>query len=162
MKPVETRYARSGPVRIAYQAIGHGASDLIFVPGFISNLELHWEEPGYARLFRRFAAFSRLIQFDKRGTGLSDRVDATALPDLATRMDDVRAVMDAAGSGRAALFGASEGAPMSILFAATYPERTRSLVLYGGYADFQSWVMGPQALARFSHVPRNIGAPVRR
>ena len=149
MKPVETRYARSGPVRIAYQAIGHGASDLIFVPGFISNLELHWEEPGYARLLRRFAAFSRLIQFDKRGTGLSDRVDATALPDLATRMDDVRAVMDAAGSGRAALFGASEGAPMSILFAATYPERTRSLVLYGGYADFQSWVMGPQALARF-------------
>ena len=76
MKPVETRYARSGTVRIAYQAIGHGAFDLVFVPGFISNLEMHWEEPGYAKLLNRFAAFSRLIQFDKRGTGLSDRVDA--------------------------------------------------------------------------------------
>src|SRR4051812_15701446 len=107
-KPVETRYARSGNVRIAYQAIGHGSFDLIFVPGFISNLELHWEEPGYARLLRRFAAFSRLIQFDKRGTGLSDRVDPEHLPDLVTRIDDVRAVMDAAGSGRATLFGASE------------------------------------------------------
>ena len=149
MKPVETRYARSGTVRIAYQAIGHGAFDLVFVPGFISNLEMHWEEPGYAKLLNRFAAFSRLIQFDKRGTGLSDRVDPGALPDLETRMDDVRAVMDATGSGRAALFGASEGAPMSILFAATYPERTRSLVLYGGYAHFRTWVMGTEALNRF-------------
>lgn len=149
MKPVETRYARSGNVRIAYQAIGHGSFDLIFVPGFISNLELHWEEPGYARLLRRFAGFSRLIQFDKRGTGLSDRVDPEHLPDLVTRIDDVRAVMDAAGSGRATLFGASEGAPMSMLFAATYPARTRSLVLYGGYANFHRWVMGPEQLARF-------------
>ncbi len=149
MKPVETRYARSGTVRIAYQAIGHGAFDLVFVPGFISNLEIHWEEPGYAKLLNRFAAFSRLIQFDKRGTGLSDRVDPGALPDLETRMDDVRAVMDATGSGRAALFGASEGAPMSILFAATYPERTRSLVLYGGYAHFRTSVMGTEALNRF-------------
>ena len=80
MKPVETRYARSGTVRIAYQAIGHGAFDLVFVPGFISNLEMHWEEPGYAKLLNRFAAFSRLIQFDKRGTGLSDRVDPARFP----------------------------------------------------------------------------------
>jgi pimeloyl-ACP methyl ester carboxylesterase/DNA-binding CsgD family transcriptional regulator len=149
MKPVETRYARSGNVRIAYQAIGQGFFDMIFVPGFISNLELHWEEPGYARLLRRFATFSRLIQFDKRGTGLSDRVDPEHLPDLETRMDDVRAVMDAAGSGRATLFGASEGAPMAMLFAATYPQRTRSLVLYGAYANFHKWVMGPEQLARF-------------
>ena len=149
MKPVETRYARSGTVRIAYQAIGHGAFDLVFVPGFISNLEMHWEEPGYAKLLNRFAAFSRLIQFDKRGTGLSDRVDPGALPDLETRMDDVRAVMDATGSGRAALFGASEGAPMSILFAATYPERTRSLVLYGGYAHFRTSVMGTRSAQPF-------------
>jgi len=131
MKPPETRYARSGDVRIAYQVIGNGPIDLVFVPGFLSNLEVHWEDPGYSHLLQRLGAFTRLIQFDKRGTGLSDRVDNRDLPSLETRMDDVRAVMDAAGSGRAALLGASEGAPMSILFAATYPERTRALVLYG-------------------------------
>jgi pimeloyl-ACP methyl ester carboxylesterase/DNA-binding NarL/FixJ family response regulator len=119
------------------------------VPGFISNLDVHWEDTGYAHLLRRLAAFSRLIQFDKRGTGLSDRVDARHLPSLEMRMDDVRAVMDAAGSNRAVLLGASEGAPMSILFAATYPERTRALVLYGGYAHFHSWVLAPAVLAEF-------------
>src|SRR5579871_2145485 len=149
MKPPETRYARSGDVRIAYQVIGNGPIDLVFVPGFLSNLEVHWEDPGYSHLLQRLGAFTRLIQFDKRGTGLSDRVDNRDLPSLETRMDDVRAVMDAAGSGRAALLGASEGAPMSILFAATYPERTRALVLYGGYAHFHSAVMGPEALAVF-------------
>jgi pimeloyl-ACP methyl ester carboxylesterase/DNA-binding CsgD family transcriptional regulator len=149
MKPPETRYARSGDVRIAYQVIGNGPVDLVFVPGFLSNLEVHWEDPGYSHLLRRLGAFARLIQFDKRGTGLSDRVDNRHLPSLETRMDDVRAVMDAAGSGRAALLGASEGAPMSILFAATYPERTRALLLYGGYAHFHTWVMGPDALAAF-------------
>jgi pimeloyl-ACP methyl ester carboxylesterase/DNA-binding CsgD family transcriptional regulator len=149
MKPPETRYAKSGDVRIAYQVIGNGAIDLVFVPGFLSNLEVHWEDPGYSHLLQRLGAFTRLIQFDKRGTGLSDRVDNRDLPSLETRMDDVRAVMDAAGSGRAALLGASEGAPMSILFAATYPERTRTLVLYGGYAHFHTWVMGPDALAAF-------------
>ncbi len=149
MKPPETRYARSGDVRIAYQVIGNGPIDLVFVPGFLSNLEVHWEDPGYSHLLQRLGAFTRLIQFDKRGTGLSDRVDNRDLPDLETRMDDVRAVMDAAGSGRAALLGASEGAPMSILFAATYPERTRALVLYGGYAHFHSAVMGAEALAAF-------------
>ena len=149
MKPPETRYARSGDVRIAYQVIGNGPIDLVFVPGFLSNLEVHWEDPGYSHLLQRLGAFTRLIQFDKRGTGLSDRVDNRDLPSLETRMDDVRAVMDAAGSGRAALLGASEGAPMSILFAATYPARTRALVLYGGYAHFHTAVMGPDALAIF-------------
>jgi pimeloyl-ACP methyl ester carboxylesterase/DNA-binding CsgD family transcriptional regulator len=149
MKPPETRYAKSGDVRVAYQVIGNGQIDLVFVPGFLSNLEVHWEDPGYSHLLQRLGAFTRLIQFDKRGTGLSDRVDNRDLPSLETRMDDVRAVMDAAGTGRAVLLGASEGAPMSILFAATYPERTRALVLYGGYAHFHTWVMGPDALALF-------------
>src|SRR5258707_4064689 len=139
MKPPETRYARSGDVRIAYQVIGNGPIDLVFVPGFLSNLEVHWEDPGYSHLLQRLGAFTRLIQFDKRGTGLSDRVDNHHLPGLETRMDDVRAVMS---SGRAVLLGASEGAPMSVLFAATYPERTRALVLYGGYANFTTLVLG--------------------
>jgi pimeloyl-ACP methyl ester carboxylesterase/DNA-binding CsgD family transcriptional regulator len=149
VKLPQTRYATSGDVRIAYQVVGQGSLDLVFVPGFISNLDVHWEDQGYTRLLQRLATFSRLILLDKRGTGLSDRVDAHDLPNLERRMDDVRAVMDAAGSRRAALLGASEGAPMSILFAATYPERTRALVLYGGYAHFHSWVMGPAALAEF-------------
>ena len=144
MRPIQTRYAHSGDVRIAYQVVGQGSFDLVFVPGFISNLELHWEDEGYGRLLKRLSAFSRLILFDKRGTGLSDRVDAHHLPSLETRMDDVRAVMDAAGSGRAALLGASEGAPMAMLFAATYPKRTRALALYGGYAHFHKWVMSPE------------------
>jgi pimeloyl-ACP methyl ester carboxylesterase/DNA-binding NarL/FixJ family response regulator len=149
MKIPDIRYARSGEVRIAYQVMGQGAFDLVFVPGFISNLEVHWEDPGFVHLLKRLSAFSRLILFDKRGTGLSDRVASDALPDLATRMDDVRAVMDASGSGRAVLLGASEGAPMSILFAATYPQRVRSLVLYGSYAHFHSAVMGEDELQRF-------------
>lgn len=149
MKPPQTRYATSGNVRIAYQVVGQGPLDLVFVPGFISNLEVHWEDAGYSHLLQRLAAFTRLILLDKRGTGLSDRVDARDLPNLETRMDDVRAVMDAVGSERAVLLGASEGAPMSILFAATYPERTRALVLYGGYAHFHTWVMGAEALANF-------------
>jgi pimeloyl-ACP methyl ester carboxylesterase/DNA-binding CsgD family transcriptional regulator len=149
LKPPQTRYATSGNVRIAYQVVGQGPLDLIFVPGFISNLEVHWEDAGYSHLLQRLAAFTRLILLDKRGTGLSDRVDARDLPNLETRMDDVRAVMDAVGSERAVLLGASEGAPMSILFAATYPERTRALVLYGGYAHFHTWVMGAEALANF-------------
>jgi pimeloyl-ACP methyl ester carboxylesterase/DNA-binding CsgD family transcriptional regulator len=149
MKPLTIRYARNGGVHIAYQVIGQGPFDLIFVPGFISNLDVHWEDPGYTHLLQRLSAFSRLIQFDKRGTGLSDRTAPSELPDLETRMDDVRAVMDATGSGRAAILGASEGAPMAILFAATHPERTRALVLYGGYAHFHSWVIGAKALAQF-------------
>lgn len=149
MKPVETRYAESSGVHIAYQLVGQGALDLVLVPGFISNLDVNREDPGYSHLLKRLSAFSRVIQLDKRGTGLSDRVDPTALPDLRSRMDDVRAVMDAAGSGRAAIFGASEGAAMAILFAKTYPERTRALVLYGGYAHFHRWVMDEADFQRF-------------
>jgi pimeloyl-ACP methyl ester carboxylesterase len=135
MKLPETRYAKSGDVNIAYQVVGDGPLDLVLVPGFVSHLDNDWEEPRSAHFLQRLASFSRLIRFDKRGTGLSDR--PSGLPDLETRMDDVRAVMDAVGSKRAALFGYSEGGPMCILFAATYPERTLSLVLYGTYAKRQ-------------------------
>jgi pimeloyl-ACP methyl ester carboxylesterase/DNA-binding CsgD family transcriptional regulator len=144
-----TRYAKSADVRVAYQVMGHGPVDLVFVPGFISNLEVHWEDPGFSHLLQRLGSFARVIQFDKRGTGLSDRVDTHRLPNLETRMDDLRAVMDAAGSRRAVLLGASEGGPMSILFAATYPERTRALILYGAYAHFHTWVMDKEALEQF-------------
>jgi class 3 adenylate cyclase len=128
----QTRYTKSGDVNIAYQVMGDGPLDLVLVPGFISHLENDWDEPRSARFLERMASFSRLIRFDKRGTGLSDRPGG--LPDLETRMDDVRAVMDAASSSRAALFGYSEGGPMSILFAATYPDRISALTLYGTYA----------------------------
>jgi pimeloyl-ACP methyl ester carboxylesterase len=130
----ETRYARSGEVSIAYQVIGEGPFDLVYVPGGVSNVELTWEDPRRAAFFKRLASFSRLILFDKRGTGLSDRVSGIA--NLETRMDDVRAVMDAAGSHRATVIGASEGGPLSALFAATYPERTAALVLYGALPRF--------------------------
>ncbi|HZT17587.1 MAG TPA: alpha/beta fold hydrolase [Gaiellaceae bacterium] len=126
------RYARSGDVNIAYQVTGGGPFDLVVVSGFVSHLENDWEHPASARLLERLGSFARLIRFDKRGTGLSDR--AVGLPDFETRMDDVRAVMDDAASERAALFGYSEGGPLAILFAATYPERVRALVLYGTYA----------------------------
>jgi pimeloyl-ACP methyl ester carboxylesterase/DNA-binding CsgD family transcriptional regulator len=149
VKPPETRYAKSGDIRIAYQIVGNGPLDLVFVPGFVSNLDAHWEEPGFSHLMTRLGSFTRLIMLDKRGTGLSDRVDTHHLPSLETRMDDVRAVMDAVGCGRAALLGASEGGPMSILFAATYPKRTRALILYGAYAHFHTWVMGREALEEF-------------
>lgn len=127
----QTHYAKSGEVNIAYQVVGDGPFDLVFVPGFVSHLDLQWAEPRVARFLDKLASFSRLILFDKRGTGLSDPVAAPA--SLEDRMDDVRAVMDAAGSERAALFGLSEGGPMSVLFAATYPERTQALVLCGTF-----------------------------
>ncbi len=130
----ETKYARSGDIHIAYQAVGRGLFDLIYVPGWVSHVELAWEEPTLARFLRRLASFSRLIAFDKRGTGLSDRVPNGQLPMLEERMDDLRAVMDAVGSERAALFGWSEGGNLCALFAATYPERTTALVMYGTFA----------------------------
>jgi pimeloyl-ACP methyl ester carboxylesterase len=139
MTPPETRYAKSGDLHIAYQVFGAGR-DLIVVPGAFTNVELAWEIPWYAHFNTRLAAFSRLICFDKRGTGLSDRV--SGIPPLEDRMDDVRAVMDAVGSERAALLGISEGGAMSMLFAATYPERTRALVLCG------SIVQGPPSWLR--------------
>ena len=127
MTEPETQYARSGEVHIAYQVLGDGPLDLVFVPGFVSHLEFQWEEPMQARFFRRLASFSRLIRFDKRGSGLSDRVKTGNLEE---RMDDVRAVMDAVGSERAALLGLSEGGPLSLAFAATYPKRTSALILW--------------------------------
>ncbi|HEX6330607.1 MAG TPA: adenylate/guanylate cyclase domain-containing protein [Actinomycetota bacterium] len=130
----DTRYTRSGDTNIAYQIVGEGPLDLVYVHGWISNVDLMWDEPSYARFLERLASFSRLILFDKRGTGLSDPVPFGEPPTLEQRMDDVRAVMDAAGSERAALLGHSEGGNMSILFSATYPKRTSALVLVGCYA----------------------------
>jgi pimeloyl-ACP methyl ester carboxylesterase len=128
MEIPETRYARSGDVNIAYQVFGAGALDLVYVPGWVSHVEETWDDPEHAAVLRRLGSFARVIVFDKRGTGLSDRVPIERLPTLEERMDDVRAVMDAAGSRRAAVFGASEGGNMSLLFAATYPDRTIALV----------------------------------
>jgi pimeloyl-ACP methyl ester carboxylesterase len=128
----KTRYAKSGDVNIAYQVVGDNGPDLVFVMGWVSHVEYFWTHPRVAHFFHRLARFSRLILFDKRGTGLSDRV--TTMPNLRQRMDDVRAVMVAAGSSEAVIMGVSEGGPMSALFAATFPERTKGLVIYGGYA----------------------------
>ena len=132
----ETRYVKSGDAHIAYQVLGDGPPDLIVVRGYISHLEVAWESPALASFYRRLASFCRLIVFDKRGTGLSDRVPEDRLPTLEQRMDDVRAVMEAVGSDRAALLGASEGGPMCLLFAATYPERTLGLLLWGCFARY--------------------------
>ena len=132
--PPETKYARSGDVNIAHQVIGDAPLDLVFVMGWVSHLEYFWMEPSFARFLIRLASFARLILFDKRGTGLSDRVPIKELPTLEQRMDDVRAVMDAVGSERAALCGVSEGGPMCSLFAATYPEKTAALVMISTYA----------------------------
>jgi pimeloyl-ACP methyl ester carboxylesterase len=132
--PPKTRYTKSGSVHLAYQVLGEGPLDLVFVTGWISHIELYWEWPESAHFLRRLASFGRLILFDKRGTGLSDRVPSAELPTLEQCMDDVRAVMDAAGSERAALLGLSEGGPMQMLFAATHPGRTAALVLMSTYA----------------------------
>ena len=146
MQP-ETHYAKSGELRIAYQVVGNGPFDLVFVPGFVSNLDNGWDEPGMAKLYTHLGSFARLILFDKRGTGLSDR-DAQ-VPSLEQRMDDIRAVMDAAGSKRAAILGVSEGGAMAMLFAATFPERVQSLVLYGAYGHFPTWVLPSERLEAF-------------
>ena len=146
MQPV-TQYARSGDVHIAYQAFGAGPINLVRVPGFVSNIENYWDEPDLARFLRRLASYARVVTFDKRGTGMSDRV--TELPGLEQRMDDLRAVMDAADMEQAAVLGISEGAPLSILFAATYPDRCRALVLYGSFSRFSYWFPTEEALAAF-------------
>jgi pimeloyl-ACP methyl ester carboxylesterase len=127
--PPETRYATSGEVQIAYQAFGNGP-DLVWVPGWVSQLDLYWEEPALARFLRRLASFSRLVVFDKRGLGLSDRVSADNPPTLEVRIDDIRAVLDDLGVERTAILAQGYGSPIALLFAATYPERTSSLVLY--------------------------------
>ncbi len=131
MEVPDVQYAKSGEVNIAYQVSGEGPFDLVFVPGYVTHLELHWAIPSFAPFHERLSSFSRLIRFDKRGTGMSDRVSGA--PTLETRMDDVRVVMNAVGSRRAAFYGLSEGAAMSVLFAATYPERTAALVLRSAF-----------------------------
>lgn len=141
MRPALTRYARSGAHRIAYQVVGQGSLDLVLVPGFLSNLDVLREQPGHAHLVKRLSAFARVILFDKRGTGLSDRVDLQAPPDPAAHTADILAVMDATGCGRATLLGESDGAALALLFAQQHPQRVRSLVLYGGYAHFHGSVM---------------------
>ena len=164
--PPETMYARSGDVNIAYQVIGDAPLDLVFVMGWVSHLEYFWREPSFARFLLRLASFSRLILFDKRGTGLSDRVPINQLPTLEQRMDDVRAVMNAVGSERAALCGVSEGGPMCSLFAATYPEKTLALVMIGTYAKRirdAEYPWGPTAEERehfFEVMRQHWGGPV--
>lgn len=160
MQP-ETQYARSGDAHIAYQVMGDGPFDLVWVPGFVSHVELAWEDPEIVRFAERLASFSRLIMFDKRGTGLSDPVSGA--PPLEQRMDDVRAVMDAVGSERAALLGVSEGGPLCTLFAATYPDRVTALVLYGTTprfiqdVDFPWGATPDQMVMVFDDVERNWG-----
>ena len=160
----ETHYASSGGVSIAYQVLGDGPRDLLLVPGWVSNLDAHWEEPAVEQFFRRLASFSRLIRFDKRGTGLSDRV--VDLPSLEVRMDDVRAVLDAVGSERAALFGYSEGGAMCALFAASHPARTSALIMAGAYARMMvapGYTFGrteEQIDAFLEQIARDWGGPV--
>jgi class 3 adenylate cyclase len=157
-----THYVKSDDVHIAYQVIGDGSLDLLFVPGFVSHVEATWQSPA-SSFFRRLASFSRLILFDKRGTGMSDR--GSQIFTLEQRMHDVRAILDAVGSERAALFGVSEGGPMSLLYAATYPERTSALILYGSYAK-RSWApdyplgWNDEQWQRFlENIERNWGTP---
>ena len=148
-----TRYARSGDLNIAYQVFGTGSLDLVYVPGWVSHVEEAWESLDYAAFLRRLGSFARVLMFDKRGTGLSDPVPIDRLPTLEERMDDVRAVMDAAQSRRAAVFGVSEGGNMSVLFAASFPERTTALITFSVYAkrvwspDYP-WAPRPEARAR--------------
>lgn len=162
----ETRYAQNGDVNIAYQVVGDGPVDIVFVMGWVSHLEYSWKHHLFASFLERLASFSRLILFDKRGTGLSDRVPVEHLPTLEQRMEDVHAVMDAVGSERAILVGVSEGGPMCSLFAATYPERTDGLVMIGTYAkrirdDEYPWApTEEQRTAFFELMQRDWGGPV--
>ncbi len=163
MTPGKTQYARSGNVHIAYKVQGDGPFDIVYVPGWVSHVELAWEEPLLARFLSRLASFARLITFDKRGTGLSDRVPEDQLPTHEERMDDICVVMDSVGSERAAFFGHSEGGVLCSLFAATYPERTAALVLFGAFAkriwspDYP-WAPKPESRQReYEHVEREWG-----
>ena len=139
----KTQYAKSGEVHIAYQVYGQGEKDLIFVPGFISQIEHYWEEPTWARWLTRLGKFARVVLFDKRGTGLSDRV---AVPPMDERMDDIRAVMDAVGMEKASVMGISEGGSLASVFAAYHPKRCENLILYGAFASFKSWFPTEKAL----------------
>jgi pimeloyl-ACP methyl ester carboxylesterase len=161
--PGKTQYARSDNVHIAYQVVGQGPLDIVYVPGWVSHVELAWEEPTLARFLNRLASFARLITFDKRGTGLSDRVPDDRLPTHEERMDDICVVMDAVGSKRAAFFGFSEGGVICALFAATYPDRTTALALFGTFAkriwspDYP-WAPTPEERQReYEHIEREWG-----
>ncbi len=162
----EVRYTCSGDVNIAYQVFGDGAIDLVFVMGWVSHLEWFWKEPSFASFLRRLGTFARVILFDKRGTGLSDRVPVHELPTLEQRMDDVRAVMDAVDSPRAVLCGISEGGPMCAMFAASYPEKTIALTMIGSYArrmwapDYPWGVHEEERTHFFEEIRRNWGGPV--
>ena len=152
----DVRYARNGDVHLAYQVLGRGPPDLVLVDGFLTHLGAMWADPARRRFCERLASFSRLILFDKRGMGLSDHVPFGTLEE---RMDDVRAVMDAVGSERAALFGQSEGGPMSILFAATYPERTLALLLVGAEVKEETtddWPWGESTREDFEESMRGV------
>ena len=133
-----TRYARAGEVNIAYQVVGDGPVDLVWAYGLASNIEVFWEEPSLAAFFRRLSEFTRLILFDRRGCGLSDRHGTTATPTLEERTDDVLAVLDAVGSQQASIFGISEGGSLAALFAATHPERTARIILYGTLTHYHA------------------------
>ena len=144
----ETRYAKSGDVHIAYRVFGDGPRDIIVVPGTVSHVELYWELPINEYLLKRLTSFARVIVFDKRGQGLSDRVAEQTLEE---RVDDVLAVMNAAGSSRATVYGWSEGGQMSLMFSAMYPERVSGLVLYGSYSSMKAdpWILSREKFDRF-------------
>jgi pimeloyl-ACP methyl ester carboxylesterase/class 3 adenylate cyclase len=144
MEPIRTQYAKNGDINVAYQVFGEGDVDLVFVPGFISHIENFWAEPNFARWLRRLGSFCRVILFDKQGTGLSDQ--ASKLPGMDERMDDISAVMDAVGIEQAAIFGISEGGSLATLFAASHPDRSQALILYGAFAQFTSWFPTQEAL----------------
>jgi len=160
----QIRYTKAGTLSIAYQVVGDGPIDLVVVPGWISNIEIFWEDAHVARFFERLSTFTRLILFDKRGTGLSDR--GTEAATLEERMEDVRAVLDAVGSSRAALLGYSEGGTMCILFAATYPNRTDALITIGSYArrlrapDYPYFTTREEGLAAIEAAAADWGGPV--
>ncbi len=155
MKPI-TLYAKSGDVHVAYQLFGDGPVNLVLVPGFVSHIDNYWDEPEFARFLRRLGTFARVAMFDKRGTGLSDRVDAPAMDQ---RMDDIRAVMDAVKFDRAALLGISEGGSLASLFAAHHPERCQAMVLYGAFARFASWFPTAESLEQlFQYIDNDWGS----
>ena len=151
----EVRYAKSGDVHIAYQVFGKGPENLVIIPGFISHVEHVWDSPDQSRWLNHVARRARVVIFDKRGTGLSDRMGQ--LPNLDQRMDDTRAVMDAAGIERATVMGVSEGGSLAALFAATYPERCSSLILYGAFPRFSDWFPTKQKFDGFLNYVERLG-----
>jgi len=152
-----TQYAKCDDIHIAYQVFGDGPIDLVLIPGFVSHIENYWDEPSFAHWLNRLGTFSRVVMFDKRGTGMSDHV--IDLPSMDERMDDVRAVLDAVGIESAVIFGISEGGPMATLFAGTHPERCQSLILYGSFASFSSWFSNNEDLeALFEYIDQDWGS----